>query len=165
MKELLDKISSYNLFNYLLPGIIFAVLAKSTTPYNFIQSDIVIGVFTYYFMGLVISRIGSVILEPIFKKLLAIKFAPYADFISALTKDAKLEIISEANNMYRTFCSLFLLLILLNIYDAVVVQYPLLNAWSSYILVGALFVLFVFAYRKQTQYIVKRVETAKKELS
>ena len=157
MKELLDKISSYNLFNYLLPGVLFAVLAGSTTSYVFIQSDIVVGVFVYYFIGLVISRVGSVILEPAFRRLSVVKFAPYTDFVSALTKDAKLEILSEANNMYRTFCSLFLLLALLKIYESLAAQVPLMTDLSEYILVGALLLLFVFAYRKQTQYIVGRI--------
>ena len=92
-----------------------------------------------------------------------IKFAPYVDFVFASTKDAKLEILSEANNMYRTFCSLLVLLALLKIYDAVAMQSPPLAVLSSYILMVGLFVLFVLAYRKQTQYIVKRVESIKKE--
>ncbi len=64
MKELLDRLSSYNLFNYLLPGVVFAIVAKSVTSYNFLQDDIFVGAFTYYFIGLVVSRVGSTILEP-----------------------------------------------------------------------------------------------------
>ena len=67
MKELLDKLSSYNIFNYLLPGILFSVLASKTTELNLIQIDIILGVFVYYFIGLIISRIGSLIIEPILK--------------------------------------------------------------------------------------------------
>lgn len=51
MKELLDKISSYNLFNYLLPGILFVCIAKHFTDYNFIQDNDFIGAFLYYFIG------------------------------------------------------------------------------------------------------------------
>lgn len=60
-----DKISSYNLFNYFLPGVLFAALADTVTSYNFLQSDLVVGVFVYYFFGLVISRFGSLIIEPL----------------------------------------------------------------------------------------------------
>ena len=35
MKEILDKLSSYNIFNYLLPGIIFVVLMGKLTHYSF----------------------------------------------------------------------------------------------------------------------------------
>src|SRR5258708_39583652 len=68
MKELLDRLASYNLFNYLLPGVVFVVLAEQVTSYSFIQDDIVIGGFVYSFMGMVISRVGSLFLEPLFKK-------------------------------------------------------------------------------------------------
>lgn len=67
MKEILDKLTSYNLFNYLLPGVVFAVLASKVTRFTLIQQDLVAGAFLYYFIGLVISRFGSLILEPILK--------------------------------------------------------------------------------------------------
>lgn len=161
MKELLDKISSYNLFNYLLPGVLFAVLADIFTSYAFIQGDIIVGVFVYYFMGLVISRVGSLIIEPTLKSLSFVEFASYDEFLSVSKKDAKLEVLSEVNNMYRTFCSLFVLLAFLKIYDLLAARFPLMAFLSSYILVGVLLVLFTFAYRKQTQYITKRIESGK----
>jgi len=68
MKELIDKISTYNLFNYLLPGILFALFAKHFIGLDLIQSDIGIGIFLYYFLGMCISRIGSLIIEPILRK-------------------------------------------------------------------------------------------------
>lgn len=83
MKDLLDKISSYNIFNYLLPGVVFVAIANSLTKYNFIQEDIVIGVFLYYFIGLVISRIGSVVIEPIMKWSGFVKFSEYRDYVSS----------------------------------------------------------------------------------
>ena len=52
MKELLDKLSTYNIFNYLLPGIVFVILADEITNYSFAQQDIIIGLFLYYFIGI-----------------------------------------------------------------------------------------------------------------
>jgi hypothetical protein len=63
MINLLDKLSSYNLFNYLLPGIVFVILSSDFTRYSFVQQDIVLGLFLYYFIGLAISRFGSLIIE------------------------------------------------------------------------------------------------------
>jgi len=57
MKELLDKLSSYNIFNYLFPGIVFCYLSNEVTGYQLVSSDIIIGIFFYYLMGLIISRI------------------------------------------------------------------------------------------------------------
>lgn len=165
MKDLLDKISSYNLFNYLLPGVLFALLADGLTSYTFIQRDIVVGIFLYYFIGLVISRVGSLAIEPILKKTLFIKFTDYKDFVLASREDPILEVLSEVNNMYRTFCSLFLLLAALKAYELLAERYPLLASSSPYILVGSLFALFIFSYRKQTQYITKRIISRKNEHS
>lgn len=68
MKDLLDKISSYNLFNYLFPGILFAVISKEFTSYSLLQDNLIVGAFIYYFIGLVVSRFGSLVIEPASKK-------------------------------------------------------------------------------------------------
>lgn len=158
MKDLLEKLSSYNIFNYLLPGIVFVVLADSLTTFQFIQQDIVLGVFLYYFIGLIISRLGSIIIEPLLKWVKFVRFCSYADFVSASKNDELLGVLSEANNMYRTFCSLFASLILLKIYERASMRFPFLEQWAVEIVIVFLLVLFCFSYRKQTQYITKRVE-------
>ncbi len=161
MKELFDKISSYNLFNYLFPGVLFAALANRVTSYRFLQDDVIVGAFVYYFIGLVISRVGSLVLEPCFQSINFVKFAPYESFVSVSKKDAKLELFSEVNNMYRTLCSLFTLLVFLKIYELLGAQFPILVTLSPYILCIALLGMFAFAYRKQTQYITKRINAAR----
>ncbi len=158
MRELLDKISSYNLFNYLFPGVLFAVLSKATTSYSFLQENLILGLFVYYFFGMVISRIGSLVIEPVLRKLSFLKFADYADFVEASKKDSKIELLSEINNMYRTLCSLFILLVLLRLYGFIGSKLAILKSANSYILAILLLVLFLFSYRKQTNYITKRIK-------
>ncbi len=160
MKDLIDKLSSYNIFNYLLPGVVFVAIANSFTKYNFVQTDIVIGVFLYYFIGLVISRIGSIV-EPILKWTGFVKFSEYRDYVDASHKDKLIEVLSESNNMYRTFLSLFLSLSFLKIYEALSERFQYLNSHSSEIAIVGLLALFAFSYRKQTAYITKRVASAK----
>jgi hypothetical protein len=157
VKEILDKLSSYNIFNYLLPGIVLAVLAGRLTHYSFIQQDIVIGAFLYYFIGLLISRVGSLLIEPVLKRFSFVRFADYKDFVAASKNDSKLEVLSESNNSYRTLCAMCLLLLLLKAYETITSHYPGVAGWNSVILVSLLFVMFLFAYRKQTAYITKRV--------
>jgi len=158
MKDLLDKISSYNIFNYLFPGIVFVVLSKEITAYSFLQENLIVGAFVYYFIGLVISRFGSLTIEPTLRKVSFLRFADYQDFVSASKKDTKLELLSEVNNMYRTLISLFLLLALLKLYEMIESQFMQLKDWRSYILIVLLLVMFLFSYRKQTSYITKRIE-------
>jgi len=158
MKELLDKISSYNLFNYLLPGVLFVYILDKFTIYSFNQENLIAGAFVYYFIGLVISRFGSLIIEPTLKKVSFLKFVDYADFVSASKKDLKIEILSEVNNMYRTLCSMFILIFLLKFYEMIEYRFSILEGSGSYILVALLLIMFLFSYKKQTKYITKRIK-------
>src|SRR5271167_2488702 len=97
MKELLDKLSSYNIFNYLLPGVVFVALTGDLISYSVGGQDILKSAFLYYFTGLVISRFGSLIIEPLMKRISLIKFASYKDFVAASKKDEKIELFSEEN--------------------------------------------------------------------
>jgi hypothetical protein len=158
MKDLLDKLTSYNLFNYLLPGVIFAALVDSLTTLKLIQANVVIGVFVYYFLGLIISRAGSLVIEPGLKKVGFLKFASYADFLIASKNDPKIEILTEANNMYRTFCAMFILVAVVKIYNYASAEYAVLAENAPYFSIAALLALFLVSYRKQTTYITKRVK-------
>lgn len=158
MKELLDKISSYNLFNYLFPGVIFCVIISNWSEINLIQKDIVTGAFLYYFVGLVISRIGSLIIEPFLKWLKFVRFADYGDFVKVEKEDKKLEVLSETNNMYRTLIALFVLVLLAKTYLTITNHFEWQNKVHWSVVSLGLLVMFLFAYRKQTKFITKRIK-------
>ena len=155
MKAIIEKISSYNLFNYLFPGVLYVIILNKITTYNLVQENILIGVFLYYFIGLVISRIGSLVIEPILKKVF--EFAKYSDFINASKQDNKIELFSEINNMYRTLISLFVMLLISKLYKVLSANFNLLDIVLPYLLIISLIIIFVFSFKKQTAYIVKRV--------
>jgi len=159
MEKLLEKLTSYNLFNYLLPGIIFSVLLEKTTNYSIIHKDVIIEAFLAYFLGLIISRVSSLVIEPLLKKVKFVKFSDYKDFVSASEHDKKIELLSESNNMYRVFISLFFILIIIVLYERFLQE--ILSGYTSYIVISGLLILFLFSYRKQTQYITKRIEIFK----
>lgn len=161
MKDLLDKLSSYNIFNYLLPGVLFAAFVDALTSLNVLQKDIVIGVFVYYFLGAVVSRIGSLFVEPLLRKVGFITFAPYEDFVRASKADPKLEVLSEANNMYRTICALMLTVAAVDLYDYASQYFPLLRAVAPIVCIVGLLGLFLLSYKKQTSYIMKRIAVHK----
>jgi hypothetical protein len=159
MVDLIEKISSYNLFNYLLPGVLFAVIASKLTHYSFLEHEVVVAAFIYYFIGLVISRFGSLVIEPILKAIRIVKFADYGAFVAASKKDPKIELLSEVNNTYRTLCSLFVLLLLLKVYEKMASRWPSLERFGIAVLLVLLLLMFAFAYRKQTEYVKKRITT------
>jgi len=162
MKEILEKISSYNLFNNLFPGVLFVLIAKYVTAYNFIQSDIVLGVFLYYFIGLVISRIGSLLIDPVLKAVKFIKVKPYDEYVMASKQDEKINLFAEINNMYRTICAMAVSVLILRLYEYCVVKFQICDAVTPIILGVSIAILFLFSYRKQTKYIIKRIDVANK---
>jgi len=163
MKELLDKLSSYNIFNYLFPGVIFAVIANKITHYSFTRPDVLSGAFLYYFIGLVISRFGSLVLEPLLKRFSFVKLEDYRDLALADKKDQKIDVLLEASNVYRTLTALCLGLLLLKVYEQIEYRLPVLRDHVIIAIVAILLVVFLFAYRKQTNYVTERIKVDQQE--
>lgn len=160
MNELLEKLSSYNIFNYLLPGIIFSYSTELLANIQLTQNQIVISAFLYYFYGLVISRIGAILVEPFLNILNPTKKHSYDLFLKASTKDPKIEILLEARNMYRTFCSLFLMLGLIYFFRSEnIVVSSIANQYIP-ILITFLFCIFLISFYRQNQLLVDRVSIA-----
>ena len=151
MTELLQKLSTYNIFNYLFPGVVFVILLKHVTNIYLIMNDLVLGMFLYYFFGLVLSRIGSILIEPVLRCTKIVQFSDYARFIQASKLDNKIELLSEVNNMHRTIIAMLVVLLVTSICN---------GSATCYLTTGllGLVILFILSYRKQTSCITKRIE-------
>jgi hypothetical protein len=159
MKELLEKISSYNIFNYLLPGVVFGSWISVELRYP-IDGDILTKAFIYYFLGLIVSRFGSLVIGPFLKWIKIANFEPYEDFVKASKSDDKIDLLSEVNNMYRTFISLISLIGIIKVYLWMEVKFAWLVNARIPILAIVLLLIFVFSYRKQTGFITKRIKSS-----
>ena len=162
MEKILDKLSSYNIFNYLFPGVIFCVIADRYLGITLLQDSIINGLLLYYFVGLAISRFGSIVIEPILKKTGIIKFIDYHEYVEASKKDPKIELLSESNNTYRTLLSALLILCVVAIGTQLVQYNPMSLDFLKYSILPGLVFLFGFSYKKQTEYIKKRISAASK---
>ena len=159
---ILNRVSSYNLFNYLLPGTIFCVLMDKMFGFPFLIDNLFAAFFFYYFVGLVISRIGSLTIEPILLKVKFVKFRPYDEFQRASKVNNKIGILSEQNNTYRSLISLPLCIGVYYAGSRIALHFEIApNAYHVVFLV-AMFALFLFSYRKQTQYVVKSIKSTLK---
>jgi len=163
MEKILEKLSSYNIFNYLFPGVVFCVVADRYLSIPLLQDSIVNGLFLYYFIGLVISRFGSVAIEPVLKKTGFVKFTEYQDFVRAAKEDTKIELLSESNNTYRTLLSAIFILCVVAIGAHITESNQNILEFVKYLILPGLVLLFGLSYKKQTEYISKRVSTALKE--
>ncbi|HSX44890.1 MAG TPA: hypothetical protein VLF39_02115 [Candidatus Saccharimonadales bacterium] len=159
MEDLLKKISQYQLFNFLLSGALLAVLLKQTTSINLIYENTIAEFFAFYFIGLVISRVGSLIVEPWLKKLKIVTFTPYSEYLVAAKSDKRIDILSQENNTYRTLIATFLVFAAIYIvtkYAGSFIRQH--HTLIVYIFMGTMLVLFTLAYHKQTNYIAKRIK-------
>lgn len=158
MQKFFDKLSSYNFLNCLLPGAVSCFMMNLYWNRNFLGSNIIEDIFIYYFIGMVVSRIGSVIIEPICKKCKWVRFVEYEKYISASKIDNKVEILSETNNTFRTMLAMCILLILGKLYFYICSEISFIGDIEREITLIALIILFACSYRKQTRYIKNRVD-------
>jgi hypothetical protein len=154
MEKIFDKLSSYNLFNNLLPGLIFLIFIKYLFDLTFINNENLLYILvTAYFAGLAFSRIGSIIVEPILKKVKFIELSDYKDFILATKNDTKIEILLEVANMFRAIVVVVAFVIGFTIYVNSVPYFWIILCAEIFILA-----IFLFSYKKQVRYIFNRVK-------
>lgn len=164
LKLLIDKLSQYNFLTNILPGTVLCVVLKHMVGYDmFVSEDWYLMGIVFYFVGMVNNRFGSLVVEPLLKCSHFVEFAPYKNFVSAEKKDTKITTLSMENNIFRSYVSVFTLSLLAYGYKFglnIVVSCPISE---KLLLIILLLMLFAFSYRKQTNYVKKRVEANMKQ--
>lgn len=155
---IIDKLSQYNFLTNILPGTVLCLLLHYFVGYNLLLSDYYLAGILFYFAGIVNSRFGSLVVEPLLKRLKILVFAPYSDFVKAEKQDIKLTVISQENNTYRSYVSVMLIVLLAYLYKITLANIEVVANNEIVILLALLIVLFVCSYRKQTNYVRERVE-------
>ena len=128
LSTIIDKVTSYNLFNNFFPGIIVCYIIEKTTRMSIADGDLLQNLFVYYFVGMIVSRVGSLFIEKILKSLKVknktsnqkepfLKFAPYDKYIEASNKEPFIKVLCETNNMYRTIIAVFIVSLVVKLYD------------------------------------------------
>ena len=98
MEKFIEKLSTYNILNNILPGVVFSYLCNRLLGIQLVDSSIVENLFIFYFIGMVISRMGSIIVEPVCKKCKIVQYTQYKDYVNASKKDEKILVLLETNN-------------------------------------------------------------------
>ncbi len=163
MSTLLEKISSYQIVNYLFPGICFVWLSDSLSLFKIplFTDRIIENFFIYYFIGMLINRIGSLIIEPFLRYIKFILFSKYEDYIEAEKYDKKISILSEINNNFRSLTSMSFIILLCFLYNNIANNTLLNYEFIKLILILSIFIIFLLSYKKQTKYIKNRVDFIK----
>ena len=92
-----------------------------------------------------------------------VKYAKYKEFLRASSKDDKIDILLETNNKYRTMVSMSFLLLMTKLYLFTVTKITCLSNYTTLIIIISFILLFTYSYRKQTKYIVDRVNYNNKD--
>lgn len=159
IRLIVDKLSQYNFLTNLIPGSVLCILLEyiigiEVIPFNAYEAGVV-----FYFAGLVNGRFGSLVVERILKKIKFVHFAQYKDFVAAEKIDSKISTLSQENNTYRSYISVTFLSLLFWVYRLIVDAPTLKVVIGGFLLILGLLILFMFAYRKQTNYVRSRVES------
>lgn len=92
-----------------------------------------------------------------------LKFAPYGDYIEASEANPFIKVLNETNNIYRTIIAMMVVVMGAKIYDWLI--YDLIDNFGIagnnlifLITCLAVIILFIYSYKKQTDYIRGRVE-------
>ena len=168
IKTLLEKASNYNFLNHIIPGSIFCCVYQRMTGHVILGESFVASLVLVYFVGILISRVGSLIVEPLctfkFWKIGSIvKYAQYSDFFKAEKADKKISLLVAWNNMYRTFVAMSGMLLFYRLVARISRNVPCLDWMHRYkieLMLLFVFVLFIVSFRKQTSYVTRRVEKA-----
>jgi hypothetical protein len=82
--KILEKISTYQILNYMIPGSILCLLLKYLVGYDLLMFSVVENIVVVYFIGMVNSRLSSLVLKHFLKKIKIINEADHKEFILAL---------------------------------------------------------------------------------
>ena len=174
LERIAEQISAYEIFNHIVPGAVYIILADRLTAFSFLTGRVLPDIIIFYFAGVVIGRIGSLLIEKALshkgKKTgkTFLERAPYSDYLKAEKKDTehKLNQLLTANNMYRSLASAAVFLLLSVLADWLLPVLPggtIPRRIFILIVCVLLVLLFLFSLRKQTGYIAKRVQHMTKD--
>lgn len=157
MEKILEKLDSYRILNNLLPGIAMSFLCEKAWGITVVEGSFPENFFIYYFIGMVVSRTSSVVVEPICKAIKLVKYTSHDEYAKASKIDTMIKVLSESNNSYRAIFTACLIALLGKLIIIICSTLNITLEAVKLMLLLLVTVLFAAAYRKQTKYVVDRV--------
>jgi len=157
MHEVVSKFSSYNLFNYLVPGTILCLLLQAWQLIDLDAIDIAAKLVVFYVVGMVVSRVGSLLLDPMMKSAGLIPRSNYNDYVRAASQDDRIRVLLETSNTYRTMTSACAIRLIAHLLSVALPKAWLEHDLARAIVIAASTALFAFAYIKQNRSVTRRV--------
>lgn len=152
LKSLSEKLSAYQLFNFIYPGAVFLGILHYKGMQLGVLSEIWWFLLASYFLGMTLSRFGSIVIEELCFKFKLINKYSIKSYSDCLSKDGFIGMLLELTNIYRTICSMGILLLIGTFF-----KYHQ-NDKCCMIIIEVLFVLlFLISFIKQHHYLENKL--------
>jgi hypothetical protein len=166
LKSFSDKVSSYQIFTFLFPGAVFLGILKTSYTEEMPELNIWEKLFLCYTIGMIISRIGTLVIEGTMiwlnRWINALDKIEYKNIILAERRDTKLNMLIQISNTYRTMAAVFLTILIaaaVNKISSLGFDFSCDLLWFCV----AMILLFVLSFRKQYSYAKKRADFVSSE--
>ena len=163
MKSIINQISRYHIINYLIPGLFVMIASKCMTNIAVCIDKMWVICIIGYVTGMVLNRLGSLVIEGVLMRFKLIKHAPIECYVRAEKKDKKIQELLTDANMYRTMSVASIALVIECIYLSIIGLLIPMNATMLIIVLVLMGMLFFASYIKQTRHIVGRVNAIKEK--
>src|SRR5260370_21751719 len=150
---LAEKVSEYNLFNYLVRGSVFIIAlcyVNGAVPF---ETSVMLSLLTAYFVGMALSRVGSLVIEPVFLWSRLIVLCDFGEFVRAEKNDPKITTLLQETNAYRTMAAVFAALLLTKGALALRPKFAHFDQAVGWTCPIALLLLFAFSHGKRRRFI------------
>lgn len=155
-----DKLDAYNLIANLVPGaaLVYALHFSGFPAPN--PEKIGAFLLTAFVVGVATNRLGSLVLDPILRRVGFLHQKDYQAFLGPEKDDAKLETLVANSGLYRTFVTaglVYLILLAINwMLEAIGIETN--SVFIPFVALGM--VIFLFAFQKEDDYIRTRMNAA-----
>ncbi len=164
MDKIIDKFPAYDIFNYCIPGVLFCAIFSYLLNIDYPKDNqlfyAIILICAAVFAGQAISRVGSIIIEPLSRKTKLLKWS--SNYYKAEKKDPELKTLLRNMNNYRTYVSLVLFLVPITLYSDI---NQIRNGFDYiFVLIVEILLILVFyiAYVKEAKAIFNRIKSLEK---
>lgn len=161
VSSLFNKLSAYNLLSLMLPGASSLGIMKFLFAIDIkVDENIWWFLLASYVVGIVISRMGSLLIEELIKKLGIIEDYQVSDYILRRKEDDFVETLLSFANLYRSFCILSICFLIITLIKG----YNFCTYWHYYTLELCLGILFGCSFCKQYRYFIESISNPPKEM-
>ena len=157
METIIEKLEEYEIVISLIPGYFFLWLLKHYVGIDMPLENVLQETIAAYVTGVVIGRIGSIVISKFLRTLKFIEFANYKDYVMASKNDSRIQTLLMNANFYRNILSTVSLIFVLKIATALGINLEILK----HIVLAIVLIIFLLAFRKEERNITGRVNISK----